>query len=265
MFAVAAFFGANGVHIRIDSESPRRAAPWAVRRSRRSRSCAPSSKPRGAGRAVDRRAMALTAHAIEESVAGRAVRLPGPVGGRCSPGPTSGAGSRSRAPVSTCGKWWCRRPGFPVMADHLLIAYVGVTHASSDVNGRWVRQFVAGRQRSGVDRHHRVHAPRSPTACALGGGRQAAELMQRETAIRRRMTPDVLEPVGRRLVAAARRSGCGARFTGAGGGGCLWALGEAEAIQQLAPVWRDILARRPGARLLSAPPTAEGLRVEAPR
>jgi hypothetical protein len=50
-----------------------------------------------------------------------------------------------------------------------------------------------------------------------------------------------------------------------GGGGCLWALGEAEAIQRLAPVWRDILARRPGARLLSAPPTAEGLRVEAPR
>jgi D-glycero-alpha-D-manno-heptose-7-phosphate kinase len=78
------------------------------------------------------------------------------------------------------------------------------------------------------------------------------------------MTPGVLEPVGRRLAAAARRSGCGARFTGAGGGGCLWALGAADAMRVLEARWRELLDRSPGARLLHARPTAEGLRVETP-
>jgi D-glycero-alpha-D-manno-heptose-7-phosphate kinase len=79
------------------------------------------------------------------------------------------------------------------------------------------------------------------------------------------MTPDVLEPVGRRLADAAHRSGCGARFTGAGGGGCLWAVGAAAAMRAVEERWWDILDRNRGARLLRVEPTAEGLRVEAPR
>ncbi|MFW6364320.1 MAG: bifunctional hydroxymethylpyrimidine kinase/phosphomethylpyrimidine kinase, partial [Spirochaeta sp.] len=33
----------------------------------------------------------------------------------------------------------------------------------------------------------------------------------------------VLDDIGAALVEAARKNGCGGRFTGAGGGGCLWA------------------------------------------
>jgi D-glycero-alpha-D-manno-heptose-7-phosphate kinase len=90
----------------------------------------------------------------------------------------------------------------------------------------------------------------------------AADSMNRETAVRCRLTPDVLDDIGRRLVAAARRGGCGARFTGAGGGGCLWALGEADAVARLRPRWQEILDQRPGARLLNARVAREGLRIE---
>jgi D-glycero-alpha-D-manno-heptose-7-phosphate kinase len=77
------------------------------------------------------------------------------------------------------------------------------------------------------------------------------------------MTPDVLDGTGRTLAAAARRAGCGARFTGAGGGGCIWAVGEAAAIDGLRPRWAEILATRPGAGLLSAGVAAQGLLIHA--
>jgi D-glycero-alpha-D-manno-heptose-7-phosphate kinase len=86
--------------------------------------------------------------------------------------------------------------------------------------------------------------------------------MRRETALRRRLTPEVLDEAGRELAAAAARCGCGARFTGAGGGGCVWAIGKADAVARLAPRWREILDRRPGAHLLRAGVAGAGLRVE---
>jgi D-glycero-alpha-D-manno-heptose-7-phosphate kinase len=79
------------------------------------------------------------------------------------------------------------------------------------------------------------------------------------------MTPGVLDEIGRKLAAAASRCGCGARFTGAGGGGCLWAIGEAEAIDRLKPVWQEILASRRGAHLLETRLAGEGLRMEDKR
>jgi D-glycero-alpha-D-manno-heptose-7-phosphate kinase len=124
-----------------------------------------------------------------------------------------------------------------------------------------VRQFVSGRTRQPwVDivrwTHRFVGALKR---CDYGA---AADSMNRETAVRRRLTPDVLDDIGRRLVAAARRGGCGARFTGAGGGGCLWALGEADAVERLRTRWQEILDQRPGARLLDARVAREGLRIE---
>jgi D-glycero-alpha-D-manno-heptose-7-phosphate kinase len=262
MFAVAAFFGAGGVHIRINSESPPRSALGgssvaAVALVRAFFEAARRGAP------VDRRAVALTAHAIEESVAG----MP------------CGYQDQLAAAFGGANLWhWVALPRRDVyrretvvpparladLAPHLLVAYAGVTHASSDVNGRWVRQFVAGRRRR---EWAEIIVCTRRFADALRHGRwdAAAELMRRETDIRRRMTPDVLEPVGRRLADAAHRSGCGARFTGAGGGGCLWAVGAAEAMRALEERWRDILDRSRGARLLRVEPTAEGLRVEAPR
>ena len=260
MFAVASFFGAQGIHIRIASESPPRSALGGS-------SVAAVALVRAfcevarRGATVDRTAVALTAHAIEESVAG----VP------------CGYQDQLAAVFGGANLWhWTALPrrdvyvreaviaaaGLPGLTPHVLVAYPGVTHVSSDINGRWVRQFVSGRRRAEwveiIDCTRRF-----ADAVRRGCWAQAAERMRRETEIRRRMTPDVLEPLGRRLCAAASRCGCGARFTGAGGGGCVWAVGEAAAIRSLEGDWRELVARRRGAGLLSARPTAVGLRVES--
>ena len=72
---------------------------------------------------------------------------------------------------------------------------------------------------------------------------------------------EVLDVIGEELVAAARARGCGGRFTGAGGGGCLWAVGAADPIRQLRADWRAILAKRKGAALLDVAPDLEGLQI----
>jgi D-glycero-alpha-D-manno-heptose-7-phosphate kinase len=65
--------------------------------------------------------------------------------------------------------------------------------------------------------------------------------------------------MGDRLAALAIGTGCGARFTGAGGGGCLWAIGEADAVAALKPIWEKVLAERPTAGLLDCRVDAEGV------
>ena len=85
--------------------------------------------------------------------------------------------------------------------------------------------------------------------------------MNRETALRRQMTPDVLDSVGVRLVESAMQNSCGARFTGAGGGGCIWALGQMENVDRLKPLWEEILSTRKQAYLLDAKIDAEGVVV----
>ena len=62
--------------------------------------------------------------------------------------------------------------------------------------------------------------------------------------MRKKMTPEVLDPIGSQLVDTAVAGHCGARFTGAGGGGCIWALGEIKHIDRLKPVWEEILSSK---------------------
>jgi D-glycero-alpha-D-manno-heptose-7-phosphate kinase len=73
------------------------------------------------------------------------------------------------------------------------------------------------------------------------------------------MTPDVVDDLGGDLIDEAIRQNCGARFTGAGGGGCLWAVGEPSDIDALRSDWLDLLEKREGARLLEARIDGEGL------
>ncbi|MDD2389936.1 MAG: hypothetical protein PHP23_09415 [Desulfobacterales bacterium] len=87
----------------------------------------------------------------------------------------------------------------------------------------------------------------------------ACEAMNREMAIRKQMTPDVLDDIGERLVNSAVRLNCGARITGAGGGGCLWALGQPDDISRLRGVWADMLTKRSDARLLDVTLDSDGL------
>jgi D-glycero-alpha-D-manno-heptose-7-phosphate kinase len=131
------------------------------------------------------------------------------------------------------------------------LAYCGAPHVSKDVNSTWVKEFISGRQRR--QWYEIVECSRRfITAIENGQYDQAQEAMRRETQLRVEMTPQVLDDVGSRLVDAAREIGCAARFTGAGGGGCIWALAPSNQREQLRHIWQEILDDTPRAQLLDS-------------
>ena len=142
----------------------------------------------------------------------------------------------------------------------LLVAYCGKPHVSADINGQWVRQFIAGKNRSVW---MQIIEQTRQFAAALSDRRydRAASHMNRETSLRRDMTPEVLDRIGINLTETAIQNNCGARYTGAGGGGCIWALGEIENVDRLRPLWEEILSTRKEAHLLDAKIDANGVLV----
>ena len=60
-----------------------------------------------------------------------------------------------------------------------------------------------------------------------------------------------------------KAEGCGARFTGAGGGGCLWAIGEETDIDKLKAQWQKILDPIDGAMVLDTAIDPKGIFVHS--
>ncbi|MCA1787855.1 MAG: galactokinase, partial [Desulfobacteraceae bacterium] len=71
----------------------------------------------------------------------------------------------------------------------------------------------------------------------------------------------VLDNTGIKLWESAKAEGCGARFTGAGGGGCLWAIGEETDIEKLKTQWQKILDSIDGAMILDTAIDPKGICV----
>ena len=262
MFATAAYFNARGVHIQIESQSPPRSALGGSSVAAVALVAAFSKLAGQESSAVrlNRRSIALTAHQIEQSVAGV------PCGIQDQLAAAYGgvniwhwqADSKQTVFKKQCA---VRKRSHKALERHLLIAYCGKPHASKDVNGLWVRQFLSGKYR---DLWAEIVLCTQKFAAALvrRDYQQAVLQMNRETAIRRTLTPEVLDHVGEKLVGQARQNNCGARFTGAGGGGCLWAVGETEHIDRLRSIWQKTLSARPAACLLDVKIDSRGLALE---
>jgi D-glycero-alpha-D-manno-heptose-7-phosphate kinase len=249
MFAVTDYFGATGVHIDIHSTSPPKSGLGGSSVAAVALIAAYSKVLEIKKRSpLSREQMVLLAHAIEQGVAGA----------------LCGFQDHLAAAFGGVNRWnWPAVPGRPPyvrhplldeaavvrLNPHLLVAYLGITHVSKDVNSTWVRQFIGSHSRQ---QWHEIIFLTTAFADAIARWdmRAAAEAMIRETAIRKTMTPHVLDSMGDRLAAAATEATCGARFTGAGGGGCLWAIGETDAIAALRPIWETLLADRSTAALL---------------
>ena len=261
MFATAAFFKAEGIHIEIESQSPPRSALGGSSAAAVALVAAflkLKNQMESDGR-VSRRKAALLAYQLEQSTAGVAC----------------GFQDQLAAAYGGVNIWfWQTDPDRSVfrrkivvgkkdykeLENHLLVAYCGKPHESKDINGRWVQQFLSGTNR---DLWADVIACTRQFAKALAGQnyKQAAVDMNRETGIRRKMTPDVLDNVGKRLTAIALQNECGVRFTGAGGGGCLWAIGEIENIDRLRPLWQKSLSSIKEACLLDVGVESKGVIV----
>jgi len=208
-------------------------------------------------RPLSRTRIALSAHAIESSLAG----VP------------CGMQDQLAAAYGGSHAWYWRPAGSATpfakrtvlkgkhlkgLESNLLVAYCGLTHESSRINRMWVEQFVAGLRR---DVWCEIVRCTRKFVDALSGGdlEGAVGCMNREMALRRDLTPEVLDPTGERLVTTALQNRCGARIAGAGGGGCLWALGQAEDIHRLRTAWQAVLASQPDARLLATRIDTRGL------
>ncbi len=144
---------------------------------------------------------------------------------------------------------------------NILVAYCGIPHVSKDINKRWVDMFISGKNR---DKWEEICRITNEFAQCIKKGQynSAGALMNRETKLRLEMTPDVLDETGIKLFKAAEKTGCGARFTGAGGGGCLWAVGESEKIDSLKGEWEKLTAGKDQAILLDTKIDPDGILFE---
>ena len=261
-FAVAAHYDLEGLGIRIESASPPRSALGGSSVAAVALIGALEACRRLAGEeplALDQ--IVRRAHLLEESAAGRPCGMQDQLAAAFGGINTwhwevldDGLGVRRQALAG--------QDAAALLEKHILVAYAGRPHASHDVNGRWIERFRSGRDR---ERWRRIAGCVREFTRALGEAdwSRAVMAMNTETDLRLEMTPDVLDPLGAELVKTAREAGCGGRFTGAGGGGCIWAIGSREAIGRLRGQWQTLMASHPEAALLDARPAEKGLQVES--
>ncbi len=260
MFAIAAYFRAGGVHILIDSSSPPRSALGGSSAAGVALIAALSAAFDESGKNVlSKSDIAILAHALEE----------------CTAGVPCGFQDQLAAVFGGVNAWhWPARINDPPfrrmeilpekehgeLEKHIAVAYCGVPHESVNINSRWVKQFLSGKFRR--EWREIISCTKKFIDSLMEHNyKDASEFMLRETAIRTEMTPDVLDNLGKKLVEAAIQNHCGARFTGAGGGGCLWAIGDSADINRLKEAWREMLLEREEAFLLNATIDSRGLEI----
>lgn len=264
MFAVAAYFGAQGVDIEIDSASPIRSALGGSSSAAVALIAAFSGLASEKGEiAFGENQVALLAHDIEESIAGV------PCGIQDQLAAVYGGVNVWHWPAGVHEPVYRREPldeavGLDRLEERMVVAYCGVPHESKDINGRWVKQFLRARYR--FEWQEIIHCTKKfIDSLCQGNYIDAAAAMNEETTIRCRMTPDVLDETGTVLSQIAGKHGCGARFAGAGGGGCVWAVGEKESIAVVRAAWRNALAGKKTAGILNARIDAKGVAVSMPK
>jgi len=248
-FAASSHFGFHGLEVRIRSLSPVKSAMGGSSTALVAfiKALAKVSAGLG-GRKLSKREILLLAYGIEDAVSG----------GNC------GLQDQCAAVYGGVHQWRWRYgtgtipfekeplldpKGQKELSRRLLVAYSGKSHISSRTNRKWVNDFLSGHTRAGWLEANEIvtHLARAIREQNWEG---AAHLVKQELSLRRKITPEALIPITEKMVEQAEHSGCGARFSGAGAGGSLWALGEIEDIRRLRGIWEETLAPIRGARIL---------------
>jgi len=258
-FAAVSHFGLHGLRIHIRSDSPVKSALGgsstaliALLKALSEVSSILGQKKRSKGEILH-----LGYH-LEDGVSG----------GYC------GIQDQAAAAYGGVNRWtWCygkknsflkRKPllntrGQRELSRRILVAFSGKKHISSRINRAWVNDFLSGKTRAGWMEVNGVVGLLAE-ALEKEAWDEVAGLLKEEMAIRRKMTPDALIPITEKLIDQAEKMGCGARFTGAGGGGSLWALGEEDMIMDLRGMWDKTLAPVRGGRVLECAIDPNGVR-----
>lgn len=257
VFAIAAHFGIHGVHIAIESQSPPQsglggsgalavAMIGAVLRAlsiQKSESPYPSQK------------IVLLAHNIEDSLY-----------------ENSGLQDQASAMYGNIHQWewkYDSRLNFSgrkipfnrtELEDHLLLAYTGKVHPTSQKGSMALQMF----KRSGnlelmnhISKQARIFAE----AIQFDDYERAAQALSAELALRSRLIPDIIPEDDRVLLRTANGSGCGAKVAGHGGGGCIWAIGTKDAVNETRRQWESIFKNRGSGYLLPVSIATNGMRT----
>lgn len=149
------------------------------------------------------------------------------------------------------------------LSGNFCIAFTGETRDSTSTTSEWVDRALRG-----ID--HEAWPPIMELTTRFIDAVQASDLpgaadaVATEMDLRRRYWPSSTTPTIDRFTAVAEEAGCGAKYAGAGGGGCVWAIGERRAVADLRSRWRDLCDEvGRGARLVPARLSGRG--VEAVR
>lgn len=251
IFAIASCFGAEGVHVDIRSQSPPRSALGGSSVAAVALVAALMHLSNDkAGPKPCPSTIAVLAHGIEQGTAGVVCGMQDHLAAAYG-GINVWHWKQDQGRLAWTRKALAFEENDSGLDSQILVAYCGVPHESKDVNGTWIRRFIRGldrpewRQIVENTREFVQAFEKRDLAAAIAA-------MNRETEIRRRITPDVVDDVGAALLKAAMQENCGARFAGAGGGGCLWALGTKESIRCLKPRWEEIVAMHPDGEVLDA-------------
>jgi D-glycero-alpha-D-manno-heptose-7-phosphate kinase len=141
------------------------------------------------------------------------------------------------------------REGQKELSKHILVAYSGISHSSSNINHSWIEAFLSGHTRKGwIEANRIIH--KLSQSIKERNWEKAIKLLRAEMDIRRVITPDALIDLTEKLIDQAEEVGCAARFTGAGGGGSVWALGKPAKLIQLKKWWEMTLAPTRGGKIL---------------
>ena len=156
-----------------------------------------------------------------------------------------------------------RRVALPVAARELerrlVLAYTGATRNSGINNWEVTKRHIDG-DRDVQQRFARIRdiAAAMRDALERGAWSEVGRQIAEEWENRKGLAPGVTTPEIDAILAAARDAGAfGGKVCGAGGGGCLFCLGEPERI----PAIREAIAAK-GGRLLDFTIEPEGLRVD---
>jgi len=258
-FAAVSFFGFHGLEVRIDSQSPVRSALGGSSTALVALIRALSTAAFGLGKkGLSKKEILHLGYHLEDGISG----------GNC------GIQDQAAAVYGGVNQWeWqygnqnalfkrralLGREGQAALSRHLLVAYSGKRHRALSTNRRWIRDFLSGRTRTGWLKVNET-VRRFGRAIEAMDWNRAAALIREEMTVRREITPEALTPVTQDLIEIAENVGCGARFTGAGAGGSLWAVGDREPIDTLRGLWKARLAKIKGASILDCSVDPSGVR-----
>ena len=240
IYAICYFFRVSGVHVKVASDFPSKSGLGGsgVVAVTTIHAILKALRQAGKEEDIDLRKIVELAHEIEDGL-------------RLS---FTGLQDQTAAAFGGANVWYWdyfnRRPLFTQKSiwstsdlqeanEHILVAYTGATHSSNEVNLQSMDSFYSGKERKIWETLNEMTEVFGQ-ALVDQDWKMAITIMKEELKTRRSITPHVVSDAAQLFISSAFDTDCAARFTGAGAGGCVWAIGEKESIVTLTLKWKKL-------------------------